>query len=108
VGGGSRDNKDLLAFAEHSIGIASLWGDDRQLQLSFAKYIMPPAEVLAKPWDMVGYEWCVEHWGSKWPATDIDLDVVWTHDLRTLAKRHAELTPLLARIPQLAHGEYKT
>jgi hypothetical protein len=46
----------------------------RKNLLSFNQIIPVPVKVYREGFHKTGYNWCIENWGTKWDALDVDLD----------------------------------
>lgn len=43
---------------------------DKDERYLFASFVQPPVEVISKGYSSGGYDWCVDHWGTKWDVDD--------------------------------------
>lgn len=47
--------------------------EDHATVFSFYKLIPVPPEIARASYDRKGYDWCCDHWGSKWQAVDPEI-----------------------------------
>jgi hypothetical protein len=98
------DRALLSELREASRGVSCPWGGGAS-ELSFASYVMPPDEVVRAGFDKTAYDWCCEHWGTKWPATDVAVQDTEVEDPAATARRHVQVKRVLARLRPLDDGE---
>jgi hypothetical protein len=76
-----RGPEDRLAeFREYARGSGVKWrGVDRARKVrefDCNKFLPPPEDVVQAGYDAEGYDWCIEHWGTKWGACDVNVEHV--------------------------------
>lgn len=66
------DKEELKRFKEFAKGKYP-WNEDKEKELLSCNKFIPAPEDAIKDYNKVGYNWCIENWGTKWGFYEVEL-----------------------------------